>query len=220
MSYLFRSIKHLSPSFYVQVFTRVQVACVGQIRESKKFIQHPNRDRRVPVYLLTDVDEIGLKGEIVWVRPGIARRRLLPDKLGISARIYDPYLRGTRYMVLQANKHGAMGDSMQTPEVKLAKAVQMVKNILMNEVLTYTPDVINFTIFPEDISFRYREEKELNIPRECIGHIEDEGKAWPLTEIGVYNFKVQINPGEVQDARVEVTHPVIVVDPKALASYV
>lgn len=218
MSSLIRYVKPLSPSFYVQVFTRVQVACVGQIRESKKFIQHPNRDRRLPVYLLTDVEEIGLKGEIVWVRPGVARRQLLPDKLGIPARIYDPYLRGQRYMVLQANTLGALGDSIQTAEVKLAKAVQMVKRVLVNEVLTYTPDVINFTIFPEDISFRYREEKELNIPRECIGHIEDEGKAWPLTEIGVYTFKVQINPGEVQDARVEITHPVIVIDPKA--SYV
>ena len=218
MNSLIRYITPLSPSFYVQVFTRVQVACVGQIRESKKFIQHPNRDRRIPVYLLTDVEEIGLKGEIVWVHPGTARRRLLPDKLGLPARIYDPYLRGQRYMVLQANKLGAQVDSIQTTEVKLAKAVQMVKNILVDELLTYTPDVINFKLFPEDISLRYREEKELNIPRECIGRIEEEGKAWPLTDVGIYTFKVQINPGEVQEARVEVTHPVIAVNPKA--SYV
>ncbi|KAI6662044.1 hypothetical protein LOD99_9631 [Oopsacas minuta] len=207
--------KPLSSYFYVQVFSRIQVAWVGQIRESKKFIQHPNRDRRLPIYMLTDVEAVGLKGEIVWVLPGTARNHLIPNKQAIPARIYDPYLRGQRYMILQANKLGTLGDSIQTPEIKLAKAVQIVKKILEENVLTYIPDVINFTIYPEDISLRYREEIDLNIPRECIGSIEEEEEVrWPLTEVGVYHFKVQINPGVFQDAKLEVRDPIIRVNPK------
>ena len=218
MNSLMRSfyiLKPLSPSFYVQVFSRVQTARVGRIRESKKFIQYPNRDRRVPVYMLETLEDFGLKGEIVWVKPGNARNHLFPNKQAIPARIYDPYLRGQRYMVLEANRLGALGDSMQTPEVKLAKAILMVKKVLQNEVLNYTPDSNQFIIYPEDVSVRYREELELNIPRECIGCLEEEGVSWPITEVGEYSYKVQINPGVIRDSKLKVHEPVIIVDPKA-----
>ena len=217
MYYLANSVsllKPVFPSFYVTALSRVHTARAGRIRESKKFIQHPNRDRRLPVYMLETIEEHGLKGEIVWVKPTVVRQELLPNKQAIPARIYDPYLRGPRHRILEANRLGALGDSMQTPEVKLAKAIIMVRKAL-EDVLSYTPDSNEFLIFPEDISVRYREEFDLNIPRECIGCLEEEGMSWPITETGEYNYKVRIDPGVIHDSKLKVLEPVILVDPKA-----
>ena len=211
----FSLLKPLPASFYVQVFSRVQAARVGRIRESKKFIQHPNRDRRLPVYMLETVEEHGLKGEIVWVNPTIVRQVLLPEKLAIPARIYDPYLRGQRHMVLEANRLGALGDSLQTPEIRLAKAILLVRKVLESGALCYTPDSNKFVIFPEDVSVCYREELELNIPRECIGCLEEEGISWPITRVGEYSYNVRIDPEVTQLSKLTVLEPVVVVDPKA-----
>ena len=203
-------IRSSRPSFYVHVFTRVQVVWVGQIRQSKKFISSPNRKREVPIYLLEDVKYVGEKGKVIWVNPGLARVNLYPKKKAIPARIFDPYLRGPLHRRLLYNKIGAQAEQINlSPDERKERSVRFVQDMLEKQALRIFPGEEDFVLFPEDVSVSFRAVFRMHIPRESIGELLEEGKSWPVRGLGAFSFKVAINPGVETIGRISVEDPAV-----------
>ena len=138
------------------------------------------------VILLSDVDKLGLRGDVVDVARGYARNYLLPRKLACPAT--KGALDDLRRREADRARHEAA-----TAEQAEAIATELRKTVLRFEVQSGPTGTLFGSVTPTDIADELWRAKKIRVDRRKIG-ID------PIKRIGRYEVPVDV----FQDVRVEV----------------
>lgn len=139
------------------------------------------------VVLLQDVDEIGLRGEVVSVSRGYMRNYLQPRRLAEPA---------TPALVAELEKREAerARHEARTSEQARDIAALLTKTVLRFEVKAGTQGVLFGSITPTDIADELWRARKVRIDRRKIALDE------PIKRVGRYEVPIEV----FQDVRVEV----------------
>lgn len=125
----------------------------GTRLESKPWQQKPNRKARLSVILTQDVDNLGVKGQIVKVKHGYGRNYLIPDKMAVYA---------THYNIEDFNAFTIEKDNASVNET------EQVLQFLQDKALTIKVPPETFTVTAHHVSRALRRDLQLHVPVDCI----------------------------------------------------
>jgi len=142
--------------------------------------------------LLSDVEQLGVKGTVVDVSKGYLRNFLIPRKLA------EPATRGS----IEAAKRRQA--SLDRAQAESAQRAQENAAVLNKTVLTITHQAgedgrLFGSVTTDDISAAIKEARGLNIDRRHI-HLAD-----PIKTIGTHMVTVEVAPGVTASVKTMVT---------------
>ncbi len=139
------------------------------------------------VILLSDVDKVGLRGEVVSVARGFARNYLLPRRLAEAA---------TPAKLVELNKRELERARHEARSVEQAQeiAATLAKTVLRFEVKAGPTGALFGSVTPTDVADELWRTRKVRVDRRKIGLGE------PIKRIGRYEVPIEL----FQDVTVEV----------------
>lgn len=145
----------------------------GTKKESKMWRQKPNKKPRLSIILKEDVQNLGVKRQIVQVKHGYGRNHLLPKGMAVYATL-DNIKKLDAFEV----KEGSSS----------LNEVEYLTNFLSNKVLTVHHDRDSkLAIFEQDISRAFRQNFQIHVPLDCIELDE------PIVDFGERSVTVRLD---------------------------
>lgn len=154
-------------------------------QESKLWQQKPNRKPRLSIILTEDVQNLGVKGQLVKVKHGYGRNYLLPRKMAVYATPDNK----TKLNAFEVEKTAT---AVVTTDV--------IVNFLSDKTLTVRHDPNDCSaLFEQHISKAFHDTLQLHVPLDCV-ELEE-----PITD-----FESEHSVGVRVDEETVVTVPVVV----------
>ena len=144
----------------------------GTRQESKPWKQKPNRNPRLAIILTEDVHNLGSKGQIVKVKRGYGRNRLLPARKAVyvtpdNIKLYNAF----------EVKKGSGGSE-----------IDFLRDFLSTKVVTISQDpAVNWAVFEQTISSTLKKQFQVHMP---LDYIELEN---PITSFGEHQVDVRLD---------------------------
>ena len=152
-------------------------------KESKIWRQKPNRNPRLSIILMEDIENLGVKGQIVKVKHGYGRNHLLPYKRAVYATPDNI----SKLNAFEVEKEKA--SSVVTSDI--------IANYLSDKILCIQHDPNDESaIFEQHISKAFHDALSLHVPLDCI-ELEE-----PITD-----FELEQSVGVRVDEETVVTVP-------------
>ena len=139
---------------------------------------------RLKLILLEDVDKIGMKGDLVNVKRGVGRNKLIPNKLAIYATEEN------------MTKHGidpeSLDDSTSTKvPMNVVKFLKEHHINLVTPLIEGIPEGHNWIITRHDIAEYFHRRAYLQVPVTCINIVDCEDNI--IRDTGSYIVEITIN---------------------------
>ena len=126
----------------------------GTRQESKPWRQKPNRKARLKVILTQDVHNLGVRGQIVEVKHGFGRNRLIPHKMAVYATQYN------------IKEHKAF--IVEKGATKVDEVDYLVDYLSSKELTVRVPPFKTNVVTERHISKAFRQNLQLHVPLDCI----------------------------------------------------
>lgn len=126
----------------------------GTKQESKLWQQKPNRNPRLGIILTEDVQNLGVKGQMVKVKRGYGRNYLLPRKMAVYATPENV----SKQNAFEVEETGA----------KIVNT-DVIVDFLSDKTLCVRHDPNdNSAIFEQHISMAFHDTLQLHVPLDCV----------------------------------------------------
>lgn len=146
----------------------------GTRQESKPWKQKPNRNPRLAIILTEDVKNLGSKGQVVKVKRGYGRNRLLPQRKAVYATPDNIKVHNAFEVKKGSNTVGS--------------EIEFLRGFLSNKVVTISQDpAVNWAVFEQTISSALKKQLQVHMP---LDYIELKN---PITSFGIHIVDVRLD---------------------------